>query len=188
LDDLRGFGAVTVELSENFRNPEKVATEAYSVIDHPPPVCRRQLDSPVEYLQVSGDKKAAAKLRALLVELIRDGISPSDIVLLSFRKNKDRLFDRFPPDIGKALLSPAEVVGAKDAISVGSISGFKGLESEVVIVIDVPDQLTDSWQRSLFLVALTRTRTKCFVLVSEEFLSYRTDDFVSKLTPELDIE
>lgn len=188
LDTLRGFGAVTVELSENFRNPKKVATEAYSVIEHPPPICRRQLDSTVEYMQTSSNKKAAAKLLALLVELIRDGISPSDIALLSFRKMGDRLFDRFPPDVGKALLPPAEIIATQDAVSVGSISGFKGLESEVVIVTDVPDQLTDAWQRSLFLVALTRTRTKCFVLASEEFLSHRAEAFLSKCTPELDIE
>jgi len=122
----------------------------------------------------------------LLVDLIRDGITSSDIALLSFRKNGDRLFDRFPPDIGKALLSPAETIGAQDAIFVGTVSGFKGLESEVVIVTDMPDQLTDAWQRSLFLVALTRTRTKCFVLASEEFLSHRTGDFLTKLAPDLD--
>ena len=187
LDNLQRFGAVTVELRENFRNPKKVVSEAYSVTDHPLPVCRRQLNSPVEYIQVIGDKKAAAKLRALLVDLIRDGISPSDIALLSFRRNGDRLFDRFPPDIGKRLLSPAENIGVQDAIIVGTISGFKGLESEVVIVTDIPDQLADTWQRSLFLVALTRTRTKCFVLASDAFLSHRTEMFLTKLAPELDM-
>lgn len=166
-------GAVSVELRENFRNPPKTSSEAYFFSKATAPECRRQLNSPVKYVGVTTDKEAAAKLRALLVELIRDGVCPGDIAILSWRRIGQRLADRFPPNVGKPLVAPREAQPDRQQILSTGVAAFKGLESEIVIVTDVPDSLEDDWQTSLFLVALTRTRTKCYAIVSNDFIQWR---------------
>lgn len=178
LDALVGTGAVMVQLQENFRNPPKTAAEAYFYSKAVAPECRRQLNSPVSFVGVESEKAAAAKLRALLIELIRDGVSPGDIAILSWRRGGQRLADRFPPDIGKQLVAPRDAQTDKQQIISTSIAAFKGLEAEVIIVTDVPDSFHDDWENSLFLVALTRTRTKCYAIVSNDFIHWRAKEML----------
>ncbi len=174
-DALVATGAFIVELKENFRNPPKTAVEAYYYSKAKAPVCRRHLNSPVKFEGVASEKGAAAKLRSLLVELIRDGVLPGDIAILSWRQAGERLADRFPPDVGKRLVAPRDAKPDRDQILVSGIAGFKGLESEIVIVTDVPDLLDDDWNTSIFMVALTRTRTKCYAIVPTDFIHWRTE-------------
>ncbi|WP_299775553.1 NERD domain-containing protein/DEAD/DEAH box helicase [uncultured Tateyamaria sp.] len=173
-DALVDAGAVSVELKENFRNPPKTAAEAYYYSKADAPECRRQLNSPVKFIGVTNDKEAAAKLRALLVELIRDGVRPGDIAILSWRRAGQRLADRFPPEVGKLLVVPREAQPDRQQILSTGIAAFKGLEAEIVIVTDIPDSLDDEWRASLMIVALTRTRTKCYAIVSKHFIHWRT--------------
>ena len=167
---LREFGATDLSLTVNFRNPKLVAHDAYSFARKSPPLCKRQLHSPVEYIAADGEKAQFRKLRAILVELIRDGVSPSDVAILSFKKNGDRIFDRTDLDIGKPLLSPAIAEREPNGFIASTVSGFKGLEAEVVILVDIPIELGDDWSRSIFAVALTRARTKAFVIGSSDIL------------------
>lgn len=177
-DTLVKAGPVVVPLEVNFRNPPKTAIEAYHYSNDTVPECRRRLDSPVKFVGVANEKEAASKLRALLVELIRDGVSPGDIAILSWRRAGERLADRFPPKIGKALVAPRGTLPDKQQIISAGIAAFKGLEAEIVIVTDVPDELGNDWQSSLFVVALTRTRTKCYAIVSNDFIHWRTQEML----------
>jgi DNA polymerase III delta prime subunit len=172
-DALVDAGTVLVELTENFRNPPKTAAEAYFYSKAVAPECRRQLNSPVKFIGITNEKEAAAKLRALLVELIRDGVFPGDIAILSWRRAGQRLADRFPPDVGKQLVAPRDAQPDRQQILSTGIAAFKGLEAEIVIVTDVPERLDDEWQASLIIVALTRTRTKCYAIVPNDFINWR---------------
>ena len=187
LAHLTETGAVTVELKDNYRNPKKVAEEAYAFTASTMPRCRRRLDSAVEYKIFADQRTAGAKLRALLVELLRDGISPPDVAVLSFRGSGKCLVDLYPPNVGKKVLSPRDAVAHGDAFQSCSISGFKGLEAEIVILTDIPGQLETDWQKSVFLVGVTRTRTKCIVLASGEFIKNRTELLLQRIEGEKDI-
>jgi superfamily I DNA/RNA helicase len=54
------------------------------------------------------------------------------------------------------------------------VSGFKGLENEVVILTDLPsvDAMTP-WEKSIFYVGMTRARSKLYALVDKAFLDAR---------------
>lgn len=174
LELLTSSNSVVVNLKLNYRNPPKTAAEAYFFSKFDPPECRSKLNSPVKFLGISNEKEAASKLRALLVELIRDGVSPGDIAILSWRRAGERLADRYPPNVGKDLVAPRDQKSDKQQIISSSIASFKGLEAEIVIVTDVPELLDDDWQTSLLVVALTRTRTKCYALVPNDFIQWRS--------------
>lgn len=175
LERLSSFGASRFELRENFRNPKEVAQEACLMANAPTPVCRRGLSSPVEYRSVVDDKDQAKKLRALLLELLQDGVAPGSVSILSPRRVQDSSVGRFPPDIGKRFRPVTDAGGIdEDAFTVGTIIGFKGLENEIVILTDLFDAPADERSRADLYVGITRARTKLFAFVGNSYLKERT--------------
>jgi hypothetical protein len=162
-------------LRENFRNPKEVAHEACLMASAPAPVCRRGLSSPVAYRTVADEKDQAKKLRALLLELLHDGVAPGKVSILSPRNMQDSSVGRFPPDIGKRF-RPVTDAGDidEDAFTIGTIAGFKGLENEIVILTDLFDAPADERSRADLYVGMTRARTKLFVFVGNAYLDERT--------------
>jgi hypothetical protein len=176
LDRLKSFGAACFQLSENFRNPKAVVTEACVTTQTAVPVCRRSLVSPVDYRIVLNERDQAKKLRALLLELMREGISPEQVTILSPKRARESCAITFPPDVGK----PMHVLDGQSgrrpagAFSVASIAGFKGLENDVIILTDLPPEFISERTRADLYVGMTRARTKLFAMVPQSFLDART--------------
>lgn len=176
LERLSSFGASRFELRENFRNPKEVAQEACLMANAPAPVCRRGLSSPVAYRTVADEKDQAKKLRALLLELLRDGIAPGRVSILSPRRMQDSSIGCFQPDLGKRFRNVADAGDMdEDAFTVGTIAGFKGLENEIIILTDLFDAPADQRSRADLYVGMTRARTKLFAFVGNLYLEERTN-------------
>lgn len=174
LDTLKGFGAFAVELRENFRNPKDVALEASRIADVPEPTCRRTLRSPVDYRRVGGANDQAKRLRALLVDLLKEGVVPASVSILSWVKTSDSTVSKFPPDVGKKFRRVDDRSTHDDqAFTYGTIAGFKGLENEIVILTDLPDRLDDRRVQAALYVGMTRARTKLYAFVGDGFLEAR---------------
>jgi NAD(P)-dependent dehydrogenase (short-subunit alcohol dehydrogenase family) len=176
LERLRGYAGAELVLTENFRNPKAVVREMIEVVGGDAPACRRLLQSTVDYRRIGDDADAGRKLKALLVELIRAGAAPGSITILSARARDASLVVRHPPDTGKAIVHIEDGVACPpDSISASTVSGFKGLENEIIILTDVPpmDPLSD-WGRAVLYVGMTRARSKLFMLVDEAYLDART--------------
>jgi hypothetical protein len=177
VEGLRSSKPVTFELLENFRNPKGIVTDMCALTGASEPICRRELISKVDYVSYSNEQDQGRKLRALLLELLRQGVSASEITILSGRKREDACVSRHPPDIGKPIAHLDSDSGsiASDAISASSIPAFKGLENEVLILTDLPPlEPMAPWIRSIFYVGMTRAKSKLFALVDKAFLHVRT--------------
>jgi hypothetical protein len=173
---LKSFGAATVLLNENFRNPQTIVDEMCAITRASRPICKRTFPSPVEYRVYESDKEQGKKLRALLIEILRGGIHPRHITILSAKARDKAVVTRYPPDVGKPIcfVDADSEQCPQDAITAATISGFKGLENEFIILCDLPTITEESnWVRSIFYVGMTRTRTKLFVLVEKSFLDFR---------------
>jgi hypothetical protein len=171
---LREFGAASFDLKENFRNPREVALEASAVSGAAEPICRRSLRSPVDYRKVTDEKDQAKALRALLVHLLKEGVPPATVSILSGRKLEECSVVKYAPDIGKPFrpVSNTEMPN-DDAFTICTIAGFKGLENDIIILTDLPDRIDDERARAELYVGMTRARTKLYALVGEPFLKAR---------------
>lgn len=172
---LRGLGAAKFSLKDNFRNPRTIVAEMCAVTEAPMPVCRREIPSPVDYRVFDDEREQAKKLRALLLDLMRAGLRPGRISILSAVAEEASCVARFPPEVGKAFQNVASDPSAfsEDRFSVGTISGFKGLENDVIILTDITKATDGAWLRSLLYVGMTRARAKLFALVGREFYEAR---------------
>ena len=67
---------------------------------------------------------------------------------------------------------------APGSILAATVSGYKGLEAEVVILTDMPDLTAGerTWNKSMWYVGITRCTTKLFAIVRNEFLKHRFSD------------
>jgi hypothetical protein len=175
LERLKSFGAMTVLLKENYRNPKKIVDEMCAITGASEPVCKRELLSDTEYRAYASDAEQGKKLRALLVELLREGISARHITVLSGSNRERSVVMRYPPNVGKPIYFLDSDAGLcpDDAITAGTISGFKGLENDFVILTDLPNVWKSDWAKSVYYVGMTRARTKLFALVDGAFLSAR---------------
>lgn len=176
IERLRSFGAACFQLSENFRNPKAVVTEACLTTQIPVPICRRSLVSPVDYRVVRDERDQAKKLRALLLDLMRDGVSPEQVTILSPKQARESCVVKFPPDVGRPFHILDRQSGRRPpgSFTVASIAGFKGLENDVIILTDLPSEFTSERTRADFYVGMTRARTKLFAMVRQQFLDART--------------
>ena len=167
--------AMNLKLSINMRNPVTIAREAAMVTGTTPPKCRRQFIAPVDYRTIHGAKTDHKVSMSLITQLISEGADPSDIVLLSFFAPSEAFYVGGYSSIGKKV---HVLDGGKDDIPMGaipaaSIPAFKGLESEIVIIGDLPEGEMNEWQVANFYVALTRARTAAYVICRQEHVDRR---------------
>ena len=175
LATFQSYHPATLTLTENFRNPEPVVDEVCQLTGIAKPQCRRQLVSRVEYGTYQSGEEQGRKLRAILVKLMRNGVEPSQITILSGARREESCVIKFPPDIGKKVVwLDGENVRHVDpgSITACTVSAFKGLENDVIILTDLPVP-EKSWGKSIVYVGMTRARTSVHALVSGEFLEFR---------------
>ena len=177
---LLSFQPSTLLLRENYRNPKAIVAEMCALTNTSEPICKRNLVSHVDYRCFDNEKMQGKKLRALLVELLHEGVSPERITILSTREKQESLVFRQPPDVGKPIrfLDRSETETSENTITATSVSAFKGLENEVIILTDLPDlDSLSSWERSILYVGMTRARTRLYAIVSELFISTRSREW-----------
>jgi len=179
LEYLQKTRPATFPLGENYRNPPAVVKEMCKLIGIVPVSCKRALGANVNYISYRDEKEQGKKLNALLVDLLKEGTDPCGISILSGCMVEKSCVHNYPPDIGKKIQflgSPQEGHTKGDIFTASSISAFKGMENDIIILTDlpVPDNNSD-WDRSITYVGMTRAKTMLYVLVSAEFLSYRLE-------------
>ncbi len=177
LKHLREQGPTTIHLTDNYRNPPRIIAEMCQLLALQPPVCRRNLRSNVEYGSYDRSEQQGRKLRTTLMELIREGVPASSITVLSPLRKEAACINEHPPEVGKVVIYldklsawPSDV----DAITAASISSFKGLENEVIVLTDLDQPRKGSaWANAMIYVGMTRARTRLIALVDQDFIDFR---------------
>ena len=167
--------AANLKLTINMRNPVTIAREATVISRTDPPKCRRNLVAPVDYRITHGTKTTHRVSTSLLTQLISEGVRPSEITLLSFRAPSEAFFKEEYLSIGMRvqILDGKQNEVTPNEILAASIPAFKGLESEVVIIGDLPKDKMTVWHTASLYVALTRARTAAYIICSRKQFEHR---------------
>lgn len=155
-------------LTVNCRNTKEIAYQT-ALIAEPKLTAAARIDGPpVEFVSFSRDKSPIDKLEEILPELKKDGIRRDRITVL---------LTHAPDERAKSKLTRLGLVSSRerstDAEDAGTapmwavVSGFKGLENDVIILVGV-DDVVDDWWRSICYVGMSRARTRLCVVLSSE--------------------
>lgn len=168
LERLERFGAVII-LPTNLRNTKPIAEETAMLTRprvHPPAV----VDGiPVKYSWYKTDAAQPAALSRILNQLLTAGVRPSSITVLSPRRLDQACAMRVddPRLIQVTTQNVSEITtGNVQSISFCTVSAFKGLENDFIVLTDI-DNLSDEWWRSVIYVGMSRARVGLQLLLRE---------------------
>jgi hypothetical protein len=157
-------------LPTNRRNTIQIATdtEIKTLPQYPPAATIDGIPVKTVWYQ-----KPADQLRLLgstLKSLLNEEISAYQITVLSCRNAADSCASRFtdfalaPIDIDNAWKVGSRLL---DQITACTVSSFKGLENDFIILTDV-DELSPDWWRGVVYVGMSRARVGLYVLINEK--------------------
>ena len=168
LDRLLRYGHLSI-LATNRRNTKQVADET-AMLTRPRVIAPATVSGiPVHYSWYDGTDAQALKLSRLLKRLLDDDVAPNRITVLSPRKVKQCC---------AALISDPQLVritgsniweiakGTNHSISYCTVSSFKGLENDFIVLTDI-EELDSEWWRSVIYVGMSRARVGLHLLLSE---------------------
>jgi hypothetical protein len=176
---LKTFGQLT-NLVINFRNTKQIANET-RIITVPTVFAPSHIEgSPVEYIWFKDTLEQEKKLQNLLTRLIRiENIKPNRITILSPIQNRefigltDNKCDFSIQKITENNIA-AFMNGSITGITWSTVSSFKGLENDVIVLTDVED-LNNSWWRSVVYVGMMRARVCLYLLLNAELKEIYTE-------------
>jgi hypothetical protein len=176
-EDLNGIAPIYARgrLMTNCRNTKHIGedTALISGFDEPPFLPSNIKGVPVKYLYFEDEQSQRKILRNILRDLTSpfDGVPPEKIVILSpyTRKNSCLANPLQGTQIEIESLEESSVADRhqkEDVIYFSTIHAFKGLESSIIIIVDVK-ALAEERIRQLLYVGMSRARHRLYVLISE---------------------
>ncbi|XZE33750.1 NERD domain-containing protein [Pirellulaceae bacterium SH501] len=157
-------------LPTNRRNTIQIATdtEIKTLPQYPPAATIDGIPVKTVWYQKPSDQLRL--LGSTLKSLLNEEISAYQITVLSCRNAADSCASRFtdfalaPIDINNAWKVGSRLL---DQITACSVSSFKGLENDFIILTDV-DELSPDWWRGVVYVGMSRARVGLYVLINEK--------------------
>lgn len=159
----RGVYHAKYRLRDNCRNSQAIIEKLDAIFGSDTPY--REMESRGAEVVIRSFRKSSdqlAHLQGILDALLRDGVKPDDIAILSpVRKERSVVAELTDCPIS---LDPDQRDGQ---IFFSTIHRFKGLESPVVILTDF-DQIDYTSQKNLLYVGMTRARSALYVVLSDK--------------------
>lgn len=151
-------------LTKNCRNTYEIAMTSYNVIDI-------TLDKKV--MMINGEQTSISFFKGshisgmtkLLKQLTDDkqGYEYSDIVILSLKSEKDSIMN----EVTKISGIPITREKTNSSVMFTTASKFKGLESRVIIIVDIDENsFTDEERKRLFYVACSRATQRLALIIN----------------------
>lgn len=164
---LKKYGTATFKLSINCRNTKQIADANVLLTGISGGGRPKASGLKVKYIPYDNKTEEHEIIDDLLVNLKDDGICGNDLVILSKYSinNSDNCLYRNPVTKNAGVMKTLGQIWNADnnEVRFSTISGFKGLEAKVVILIDI-DGFSDSSLRILNYVAISRACSLLYLL------------------------
>lgn len=162
-----------VGLPDNCRNTRDIVTEVQLMTGADIGVSSAGAGIPVEYTFWTTPEEAASQLSAHLESLLKDGVDPRHITVLSPSSPEKSCVMRLPPKLLSKLkvLDSQTVTDPPQGIGFAAIRDFKGLENRFVCVTDITDLRSSVEAVNTLYVAMTRPRAGLWLGVRADLRS-----------------
>lgn len=158
-------------LTLNCRNTRNIGEETalLSGFESPPYRMGQIAGLPVDYHYYRTAEAQKTALTAVLKQLLKDGIKPSDIVIVSSVKlSNSGVAGVNGGEVFRVIeISDALLKARVPTVCFATVQAFKGMESPVIVLCDV-EQVTEGEPQCLLYVAMSRARSQLTVLVHEQ--------------------
>ena len=161
---------VRAKLTLNCRNSRRIAEETtiLSGFEKTPFTLGGEMGLPVEHRYWRTNSDLLAALKKVLERLVSENIPIANVVILSQRRLENSALAGFKNISRFPIVDCSQgMVGASPSdLKYSTIHSFKGLESQVVIVVDI-DTVEGEKSHSLLYVAMSRARSLLVLMINE---------------------
>ena len=160
---------VRARLTLNCRNTRRIAEETTLVagFDEAPFRLGDEKGLPVEHRYLKKPADLAKSLTSVVERLAREAIPIEDVMVLSSRRLENSGLAGVQSISGFPLIDISRgMTAVRQSLKFSTIHSFKGLESPVVIIVDIGQVDSDEHQ-SLLYVAMSRARSLLILIVSK---------------------
>ena len=184
LSQWREFSERELLLTLNCRNTKPIGTQI-NVLAQPNQRSNCRADGPpVEYFTYVSETKVLGKLEQVLNLTRESNIAPGSVSILFPETPTNDQMDRLKKlNIERLHESEVPLIGSERLghIKWTTVSAFKGLENDAVVLAGVRE-LEPDWWRSINYVGMSRARVQLYVLVHESCETVREQRFAEELT------
>ncbi|MEE8045202.1 MAG: hypothetical protein V3T49_00025, partial [Dehalococcoidia bacterium] len=155
-------------LTVNCRNTREVAHHT-NLMAQPSVAGQGRVDGlPVEFISFASGKDPLGKLNEVLAQLKKAGIPGGRITVLLARAPEQRDQSRLS-SLGLEPLRQDNIshFGTGSVTMWAVVSGFKGLENDVIVLVGIED-VDSEWWKAVCYVGMSRARTRLYVLLTKE--------------------
>ena len=161
---------VRAKLTLNCRNTKRIARETAIAagFNGPPYKSAGEEGLPVEHRYWKTADDLIKNLTEAIRRLTKDGVPLDDIVVLSPRRLENSALASFTEINGVRIHDTSRNLRPPEGcLRFSSIHAFKGLESQVAIVIDIED-VNDERSQALLYVGMSRARSLLILMIHEQ--------------------
>jgi len=167
IERLESFG-VSHMLTINCRNTVQIQEETQMLSTPRARAIARVEGLPVRYVWFDSNSGQVSALTRQIERTNKEGVSKSDVVILSARSISESAAAKIKSDN----VLPFEQINLTDNKNINNIpyttiSAFKGLEADIVILTDI-EKLDGYWWQAVLYVGMTRARVELVVLLPEK--------------------
>ena len=176
-----------MKLTQNCRNTRRIALETSNVsgFERLPFRLGQEEGPPVEHRYWGTPSGLVNSLRDTVDRLIRDGIQPESIVLLSPHRLENSALDGVGALAGIPIIDCSRNLDVPpSSIRFSTIHSFKGMESQVVIIVGIEEVDGDDVQ-SLLYVGMSRARSLLILMIHQNSRSSMERRIMSAIAQEL---
>jgi superfamily I DNA and RNA helicase len=160
-------------LPVNRRNSKEIAQETTMIAAPRVPSVGITPGIPVEYIWFDAVADQSKRLKNLLYRLYQDGVSAGRITVLTPRSIATSCLSAISDPVLEQVTEQNVydvVTGSYGATTFSTVSSFKGLENNYIVLVDV-ENLDGDWWRSVVYVGMSRARAGLCVLVPNKLRS-----------------
>ena len=179
-----------MKLTQNCRNTRRIALETSNVsgFERLPFRLGQEEGPPVEHRYWGTPSGLVNSLRDTVDRLIRDGIQPESIVLLSPNRLENSALDGVGTLAGIPIVDCSRNLDVPpSSIRFSTIHSFKGMESQVVLIVGIEEVDGDDVQ-SLLYVGMSRARSLLILMIHQNARSSMERRIMAAFAQELQNE
>ena len=186
LDSLRAMGRSQF-LTINCRNTQEVAQHTNILAQPRVPSVGRISGPPVEFVSFDAGKDPFDRLSGILKTLEGEGVRPGRVsVLLARSPSQEQLELLHNLGVEPVTVENAASISDGPIATWAVVSGFKGLENDVVLLVGVED-IDGDWWRAVCYVGMSRARSRLYVFLTGECERVRQRRWESYLEDEFEV-
>jgi len=173
MSKLEAYRPTRFPLTVNCRNTAEIATQTAIMAERSLEESLPIGGPDVEYFEYQGEPDHRRRACAILRSWLDGGVPPSQIVVLGHRSIGFSVFpDGQVPGVGPDLVETTKVPEGRQAIRYATISSFKGLEADAVLLLDI-GPLPSAKRAVDIYVAMSRAKTLLAVGVDSRYADGR---------------